>query len=93
MPHRARPVLFQVLSFDGASLTPDQIKAQGGNASLIHIDWMIGLDRVDIDGVCADGARVPVMRRQGVNGPEDASRAPVPQGRRAVIDHRQARQR
>ncbi|MBW8284331.1 MAG: aminopeptidase [Rhizobium sp.] len=48
---------------DGAALTPDQIKAQGGNDSLIHIDWMIGSDKVDIDGVRPDGSRVPVMRR------------------------------
>ncbi len=48
---------------DGASLSPEQIKAQGGNSSLIHIDWMIGSDKVDIDGISADGARVPVMRR------------------------------
>ncbi|WP_454748647.1 aminopeptidase [Ciceribacter selenitireducens] len=48
---------------DGASLTPEQIKAQGGNASLIHIDWMIGSDKVDIDGIRADGAKVPVMRK------------------------------
>src|SRR6201747_2418548 len=27
---------------DGASLSPEQIKAQGGNSSLIHVDWMIG---------------------------------------------------
>jgi aminopeptidase len=47
---------------DGASLTPEQIKAQGGNSSLIHIDWMIGSDKVDIDGIRADGAKVPVMR-------------------------------
>ncbi|MBV2185240.1 MAG: aminopeptidase [Rhizobium sp.] len=48
---------------DGASLTQDQIKAQGGNSSLIHIDWMIGSDKVDIDGVRADGSRIPVMRK------------------------------
>lgn len=48
---------------DGASLTQDQIKAQGGNSSLIHIDWMIGSGEVDIDGVREDGARVPVMRK------------------------------
>ncbi|MBA3038192.1 MAG: aminopeptidase [Alphaproteobacteria bacterium] len=48
---------------DGASLTPEQIKAQGGNSSLIHIDWMIGSDKVDIDGIRADGAKVPVMRK------------------------------
>lgn len=48
---------------DGASLTPEQIKAQGGNSSLIHIDWMIGSDQVDIDGLREDGSRVPVMRK------------------------------
>ncbi|WP_159946056.1 aminopeptidase [Rhizobium sp. 18065] len=48
---------------DGASLSQDQIKAQGGNASLIHIDWMIGSNKVDIDGVGADGSKVPVMRK------------------------------
>ncbi|MCY1665067.1 aminopeptidase [Rhizobium sp. SL86] len=48
---------------NGASLTPDQIKAQGGNSSLIHIDWMIGSNLVDIDGIRADGSKVPVMRK------------------------------
>ena len=47
---------------DGATLTPEQITAQGGNSSLIHIDWMIGSNRVDIDGLRLDGTRVPVMR-------------------------------
>ncbi|MBP2463161.1 MULTISPECIES: aminopeptidase [unclassified Rhizobium] len=47
---------------DGASLTPEQIRTQGGNSSLIHIDWMIGSDKVDIDGIRADGSKVPVMR-------------------------------
>lgn len=48
---------------DGGSLTPEQIAAQGGNKSLIHIDWMIGSDKTDIDGVHADGRRVPVFRK------------------------------
>ncbi|MDH6265308.1 aminopeptidase [Rhizobium sp. SG_E_25_P2] len=47
----------------GADLTQDQIKAQGGNSSLIHIDWMIGSGEVDIDGVAADGTRTPVFRK------------------------------
>jgi aminopeptidase len=46
----------------GKTLTQEQIAAQGGNKSLIHIDWMIGSDRIDIDGVKKDGSRVPVMR-------------------------------
>ncbi|WP_275787922.1 aminopeptidase [Pararhizobium gei] len=48
---------------DGASLSQEQIAAQGGNSSLIHIDWMIGSDKVDIDGLREDGSKVPVMRK------------------------------
>ncbi|MBA4785509.1 MAG: aminopeptidase [Rhizobiales bacterium] len=48
---------------DGASLSQEQITAQGGNSSLIHIDWMIGSDKVDIDGIKPDGSKVPVMRK------------------------------
>jgi aminopeptidase len=48
---------------DGAKLTPEQIAVQGGNTSLIHIDWMIGSDKIDIDGLYADGRRVPVFRK------------------------------
>jgi aminopeptidase len=48
---------------DGDKLTPEQIEAQGGNKSLIHIDWMIGSDKINIDGIRADGSRVPVFRR------------------------------
>jgi aminopeptidase len=48
---------------DGGKLSPEQIAAQGGNKSFIHIDWMIGSDKIDIDGVHADGRRVPVFRK------------------------------
>ena len=48
---------------DGTSLTPEQIARQGGNKSLIHIDWMIGSDQTDIDGILVDGSRVPVFRK------------------------------
>ncbi|WP_375450096.1 aminopeptidase [uncultured Devosia sp.] len=47
----------------GKELSQDQIFAQGGNKSLIHIDWMIGSDKIDIDGVHADGTTEPVMRQ------------------------------
>ena len=46
----------------GEKLTPEQIAAQGGNKSLIHIDWMIGSDQTEIDGIHAGGRRVPVFR-------------------------------
>lgn len=47
----------------GDKLTPDQIAAQGGNKSFIHIDWMIGSGEIDIDGVHEDGRRLPVFRK------------------------------
>lgn len=47
---------------DGASLTQEQIADQGGNSSMIHVDWMIGGPDTDIDGITADGTRVPVFR-------------------------------
>ena len=48
---------------DGGKLSAQQIAAQGGNKSFIHIDWMIGSDKIDIDGVHTDGRRVPVFRK------------------------------
>ncbi len=48
---------------DGATLGPDEIAARGGNKSFIHIDWMIGSDQIDIDGVHKDGRRVAVFRK------------------------------
>jgi aminopeptidase len=48
---------------NGTKMTPDEIAARGGNKSLIHIDWMIGSDQIDIDGIKPDGSKVPVMRK------------------------------
>ena len=30
---------------------------------MIHIDWMIGSDKIDIDGLDANGGRTPVFRK------------------------------
>ena len=48
---------------DGAKLTPDEIAEKGGNKSMIHIDWMIGSDKIDIDGLDVNGARTAVFRK------------------------------
>ena len=47
----------------GETLSKEQIEAQGGNASMIHVDWMIGDGSTDIDGITSDGARLAVFRR------------------------------
>jgi aminopeptidase len=48
---------------DGDKLTPEELAAKGANTSLIHVDWMIGSNKLDIDGVTATGAIEPLMRQ------------------------------
>lgn len=48
---------------NGTKMSQEEIAARGGNKSLIHIDWMIGSGQIDIDGIKADGSKVPVMRK------------------------------
>lgn len=40
----------------------DERKANGFNSSLIHVDWMIGSDQIDVDGIRQDGSAEPLMR-------------------------------
>ena len=47
----------------GLKLTDKQFEARGGNQSLIHVDFMIGSDKMNIDGVTADGRVEPVLRK------------------------------
>jgi len=47
---------------NGGTLTPQQLLERGANASLIHIDWMIGSDGINVDGIVADGKAEPLMR-------------------------------
>jgi aminopeptidase len=47
---------------DGDTLTPEQLAARGANSSLIHVDWMIGSNHIDVDGINASGGSEPVMR-------------------------------
>jgi aminopeptidase len=46
----------------GETMSKEQLAAIGANESLIHIDWMIGSDQIDIDGVTKEGAVEPLMR-------------------------------
>ncbi len=45
---------------DGAS--EDEIAGRGGNGSIVHVDWMIGAEDTDVDGITATGDRVAVFR-------------------------------
>ena len=48
---------------NGDTLTHEELAAHGANESLIHVDWMIGSGKLDIDGVTASGEREPLLRR------------------------------
>jgi aminopeptidase len=47
----------------GARMNEEELVARGANRSAIHVDWMIGSQQVDIDGVAEDGRSEPLMRR------------------------------
>ena len=46
----------------GEAMSDQQLADAGANASAAHVDFMIGSERMDIDGVLADGSTEPVMR-------------------------------
>jgi aminopeptidase len=48
---------------NGDKLTPEELAAKGANDSLIHVDWMIGSDKLDIDGITAQETAEPLMRQ------------------------------
>ena len=47
---------------NGDTLSKDEIAKNGGNSSMIHVDWMIGSDAINIDGLDKDGKATPVFR-------------------------------
>jgi aminopeptidase len=50
-------------SFEGGEeMSEEEFEAAGGNSSLIHTDFMIGSDAIDIDGITKEGKAEPVMR-------------------------------
>ncbi len=48
---------------DAADLSDEDFQARGGNVSLVHVDFMVGSDQMDIDGLNAKGETEPVMRQ------------------------------
>lgn len=46
----------------GAEMTPEELKAEGANDSLTHVDFMVGTSDLAIVGVTADGKEVQVFK-------------------------------
>lgn len=47
---------------DGDTASKEDITARGGNSSMIHVDWMIGSQDINIDGISQDGSKMAVLR-------------------------------
>ena len=48
----------------GAEFTEEELEAAGLNRSDVHVDFMIGSNQMNIDGIREDGTRVPVFRKE-----------------------------
>ncbi|MBN1316635.1 MAG: aminopeptidase [Anaerolineales bacterium] len=46
----------------GEKMTDEEFISAGANTSMIHIDFMVGSDMMDVDGFLNDGATEPIMR-------------------------------
>ena len=47
---------------DHHNKTLEECRAMGVNDSMIHVDFMIGCDTMNVDAICEDGSVVPVFR-------------------------------
>jgi aminopeptidase len=47
---------------DGGAAGKEALAARGANSSLIHVDWMIGSEQIDVDGITQNGVAEPLMR-------------------------------
>ncbi|UCC19151.1 MAG: aminopeptidase [Promethearchaeota archaeon] len=48
---------------NGDKMSDEKFRSAGGNDSLTHIDFMIGSDKMNIDGITEDGTAEPIMRK------------------------------
>lgn len=46
----------------GKTMSSEELAENGLNESITHVDFMIGSDKMDIDGITADGTAEPVFR-------------------------------
>jgi aminopeptidase len=60
--HIALGQAYSTCLIGGEKMDEESLAARGANASLIHVDWMIGSGEMNVDGVAANGTAEPLMR-------------------------------
>ncbi|MFX1574772.1 MAG: aminopeptidase [Promethearchaeota archaeon] len=48
---------------NGVKMSDEEFSAAGGNISMDHVDFMIGSDKIDVDGILENGTSEPIMRK------------------------------
>lgn len=61
--HLAIGRAYRVTMEGGAEMSEEEFQGNGGNLSLVHVDFMIGSGNMNIDGLKEDGSVEPVMRQ------------------------------
>ena len=61
--HIALGQAYSTCLIGGEKMDAEELAKRGANASLIHVDWMIGSGAMDVDGIAADGTAEPLMRK------------------------------
>ena len=65
--HIALGQAYSTCLMDGDKLSKEELAARGANESLIHVDWMIGSDKMDLTEFPAvngkPGTPEPLMRQ------------------------------
>lgn len=61
--HIALGQAYSTCLIGGEKMNAEELAKRGANASLIHVDWMIGSGAMDVDGIAADGTAEPLMRK------------------------------
>ena len=61
--HIALGQAYSTCLIGGEKMDEATLASKGANSSLIHVDWMIGSAEMDVDGIAANGAAEPLMRK------------------------------
>lgn len=61
--HIALGQAYSTCLIDGEKMDEETLASKGANSSLIHVDWMIGSSKMDVDGITANENAEPLMRK------------------------------
>jgi aminopeptidase len=61
--HLALGRAYRECLINGGKMSDEEFMNAGGNLSMVHLDFMIGSEELDIDGITEDGKAEPIMQK------------------------------